>query len=137
MFEHAYDEPDYTLRCLNAGWEVIHDTTQPFRHHWSARMRNEINIHHRHARNEQWSVLMRCPAPLWPFAALRRAAGQFAYALRRGPAWVVREPVWWWRAARGASAAWSQRAPASAAAYRRWRALLRHPEPIALSAPAP
>jgi GT2 family glycosyltransferase len=134
MFEHAYDEPDYALRCIDAGWEVIHDTSQAVRHHWSARMRNEIGIHHRHARNEQWSVLMRCPSPLWPFAALRRAVGQFAYSVRRGPAWIVREPIWWWRALRGAPGAWGQREPVSAQAYRRWRALLQRPEPFELEA---
>ncbi len=134
IFEHAADEPDYSLRCIDAGWEVLFDPAQPFRHHWSPRMRNEIGIHHRHSRNEQWTVLMRCPAPIWPFACIRRAAGQFAYAVKRGPAWVVREPIWWIRALRGASRAWALRAPVSAAAYRRWRQLLKKPEPSTLDA---
>jgi GT2 family glycosyltransferase len=130
-FEHMGDEPDYALRCLAAGHEVIHDTSLVFRHHWSVRERNEITNHHRHARNEAWSVLLRCPFPWWPFVLLRRAAGQFAYAAKRGPSWIIREPQWWWRALFGAPRAWRDRNPVPWSAYRRWRRLLRHPEPLA------
>jgi len=126
-FEHMGDEPDYALRCIAASHEIIHDTTLAIRHHWSARMRSEISNHHRHARNECWSVLLRCPSPWWPFVALRRAAGQFAYACKRGPGWIVREPLWWWRALAGARSILRERRPVTWRAYRDWRRLLRAP----------
>jgi GT2 family glycosyltransferase len=109
IFEHMGDEPDFALRCLAAGWEVLYDPQVVVRHHWSGAMRNERRNHHRHARNECWSILLRCPAPWWPIMVLRKAAGQFVYACRRGPGWAVREPVWWWQAWRGGPPPW--RAP--------------------------
>lgn len=130
FFEHAADEPDFALRCIAGGWEIIHETRVVVRHHWSALMRNEIRIHQRHARNELWSVLLRCPSPWWPLVALRRAAGQFGYACKRGPAWMVREPLWWFEAIRGSGRAWRERQPLEWPAYSRWRQLLRNPEPV-------
>jgi len=130
-FHHAYDEPDYALRCIAAGWQVIHDPARQIRHHWTALMRNERNVHHRHARNEQLSILLRCPAPWWPLLCLRRAAGQFLYAAARGASWAGCEPVWWWRTLRASGWAWRQRTPVPWSAYRRWLRLLRTPEPLA------
>lgn len=129
-FEHAYDEPDFSLRCLAANWQVIYDPAVQVRHHWTPRMRNERNVHHRHARNEQLSILLRCPSPWWPALALRRAAGQFVYAARRGPGWIAREPIWWWRAVRDAGSAWQRRQPVNWSAYRRWLRLMAKPEPL-------
>ncbi len=129
-FEHMGDEPDFGVRCLAANWEIRHATDLVIRHHWSATMRSEWRNHFRHARNEAWSVLLRCPAPWWPFVLLRRAAGQFRFAARRGPGWIVREPRWWWAALAGAPAIWRARAPVNWSTYRRWRQLLRSPEPI-------
>lgn len=130
LFGHAYEEPDFTLQCIAAGWSTRFHTGLLIRHHYSGANRNEVRIHHLHARNEFWSVLMRCPSPWWPLVALKRAAGQFAYACNRGPRWIVREPVWWWRALGGAPRAWSLRQPVTWAAYRKWRILLRNPQPL-------
>lgn len=130
-FEHMGDEPDYALRCLAAGHELIHDTSLIVRHHWSARERDELSNHHRHARNEAWSVLLRCPSPWWPFVLLKRALGQLRYAAGRGPRWMLREPLWWRAMLRGAGPMWRDRLPVSWASYRRWRHLIRHPEPLA------
>lgn len=129
-FEHMGDETDFSLRCIAAGWDVLWDPTCVVRHHWSSQMRNERSNHHRHARNELWSILLRCPSPWWPGIAVRRAAGQFVYACRRGPAWVLREPIWWFSAIRGAPALWPTRTPVSWSAYKRWLRLMRHPEPV-------
>ncbi|HVS53813.1 MAG TPA: glycosyltransferase [Opitutaceae bacterium] len=129
-FEHMGDEADFSLRCLAAGSDVIYDTSLVVRHHWSARMRSEISNHHRHARNEAWSILLRCPAPWWPLLLARRAAGQFFYGCRRGLRWVVAEPRWWLAAARGTPGIWRQRQPVSWHVYRRWLKLLRAPEPL-------
>lgn len=131
MFEHMGDEPDFALRCIATEREVIYDPDSLIRHHWSGLMRNEQRNHHRHARNELWSVLLRCPSPWWPFVAMRRAAGQFDYACRRGLGWVVREPLWWWSTVRGAGAAWKVRNTVCWNDYRRWRKLLRTPELLA------
>lgn len=131
-FEHMGDEPDYALRCIAAGWDVIHVTDIVVRHHWSAMMRNEIRNHHRHARNEAWSILLRCPAPWWPLLIIRRAAGQFAYALKRGPTWLAQEPRWWWGALRKVPAIWGRRAPVDWRGYRRWLQLRRMAEAISV-----
>ena len=130
FFGHAYEEPDFGLRCVAAGWHVRYETTLTVRHHYSRANRNELRFHHLHSRNEQWSIWMRCPWPYWPFISLRRAAGQFLYACKRGPGWMVREPAWWAAALRGFPNAWRNRQPVPWTAYRRWMHLLRHPEPL-------
>ena len=132
-FGHAYEEPDYSLQCIAAGWIVRRHTALTIRHHYSARNRNEIRTHHLHARNEAWSILLRCPMVALPLLLVRRAAGQFGYACRRGPCWIAREPLWWWQMIKGASAVWAQRRTVGWSAYCRWLRLLRHPEPITAS----
>ena len=62
-FFHAYEEPDYALQCVAAGYDVLFSPIITIRHHYSGQARDEIRIHHRHARNELWSTLMRCPFP--------------------------------------------------------------------------
>lgn len=130
IMEHIYEEPDFSLQCIAKGWRVRLHTELVIRHHYSGVNRNELRIHHRHARNEAWSVLLRCPSPWWPFVLLRRAIGQLCYAAKRGPRWLVREPIWWWAAMRGAHCIWRQRTPVAWSVYRRWRTRLRTPETI-------
>ncbi len=130
FFGHAYEEPDFGLRCVAARWHVRYDTSLVVRHHYSGRNRNELRTHQLHSRNEQWSIWMRCPWPWWPLVSLRRAVGQFLYACKRGPRWMVREPVWWARALAGFFRAWSMRKPVPWAAYRKWMRLLKRPEPV-------
>jgi hypothetical protein len=88
-----------------------------------------MRTHHLHARNEQWSILIRCPWPWLPLLCLRRAAGQLRYAASRGPAWVLREPRWWLQALRGLRHI--RRRPVSWKGYRLWLSLLRSPRPVA------
>ena len=126
-FEHAYDEPDYTLQCLAAGHAVYYETAIVIRHHYSALMRSEIRTHHRHARNEQWSAWRRCPFPGVLAVSLYRALSQLNYARKRGPAWLVREPRWWFMALRGLPAALRNRRPVPARIYRQWLQLARRP----------
>ena len=95
FFRHAYEEPDFALRCCAAGWQARHETVLTIRHYFTSVQRNEIRTHHRHARNELWSVLMRCPVPQLFAVALFRVARQAGYAASRGPSWLVREPQWW------------------------------------------
>src|SRR2546429_8030829 len=100
-FYHMYEEPDYALQCAAAGYDVLFSPIVTIRHHYAGRARDEIGIHHRHARNEFWSTLMRCPFP--PLLAMLawRVFSQFRYACKRGWSWTVREPWWLGQAALG------------------------------------
>ena len=122
-FYHMYEEPDYGLQCLAAGYDVVFSPIVTIRHHYSGQARDEIRIHHRHARNEFWSSLMRCPFPFALGVFGWRAASQFRYACRRGWSWVVREPRWWAQAVAGIPYFIRKRKPVSWAAYKRWLSL--------------
>jgi len=122
-FYHMYEEPDYGLQCVAAGYDVVFSPVVAIRHHYSGRARDEIRIHHRHARNEFWSTLMRCPFPFAPGVLAWRVFSQFRYACKRGWSWVVREPAWWWQAASGIPYCLRKRRHVSWTAYKRWLAL--------------
>jgi len=126
-FVHAYEEPDYALQCLAAGHAIYYDTTLLIRHHFTNLKRNEIRTHHRHARNEQWSAWRRCPFPDVLAVSPYRALSQLNYARKRGLAWLVREPAWWFSALAGLPAALAKRRPVAARIYRQWIRLARHP----------
>ena len=127
FFHHAYEEPDFALRCCVAGWEVRHETSLTIRHHFTSAQRNEIRTHHRHARNELWSVLMRCPAPQLFAVGSFRLTRQVGYAASRGPAWLVREPQWWWQCLAGVPHALAARRALPWRKYRAWMELVRRP----------
>jgi GT2 family glycosyltransferase len=122
-FFHAYEEPDYALQCVAAGYDVLFSPVISIRHHYSRQARDEIRIHHRHARNELWSTVMRCPFPFAVGIAIWRVFSQFCYACKRGWPWVVREPLWWWQALAGIPYCFRKRKPVSWASYKRWLAL--------------
>jgi GT2 family glycosyltransferase len=119
-FFHAYEEPDYTLQCTAAGFEVYFTPAVTIRHHFSIQGRNEVRVHHQHCRNELWSFILRCPFPLVLAMIGWKLLSHLRTAFRRGPDWVVREPVWWYRALKGLPYAWRKRHPVSTASYRRW-----------------
>jgi GT2 family glycosyltransferase len=119
-FFHMYEEPDYALQCVAAGYDVLFSPVITIRHHYSGETRNEIRIHHRHARNEFWSTLMRCPFPFALGIAGWRVFSQFRYACKRGWSWVAREPVWWWQALGGIPYCVRKRRPVSWKSYKRW-----------------
>jgi GT2 family glycosyltransferase len=119
-FFHMYEEPDYALQCVAAGYEVLFSPIVTIRHHYSGQVRSEIRNHHHHARNEFWSVLLRCPFPYAPGVALYRALSQFRYACRRGFAWVMREPAWWQEALVEIPYCLQKRRPVSWSGYKRW-----------------
>ena len=122
-FYHMYEEPDYALQCAAAGYDVLFSPIVTIRHHYSGRARDELCIHHRHARNEFWSTLMRCPFP--PVLAMLawRVFSQFRYACKRGWSWVIREPRWWAQAVAGVPYFIRKRKPVLWAAYKRWLSL--------------
>jgi GT2 family glycosyltransferase len=122
-FYHMYEEPDYALQCVAAGYDVLFSPTLTIRHHYSGQARDEIRIHHLHARNEFWSTLMRCPLRFAPGMLAWRVLSQFRYACKRGRSWVVREPLWWAQALAGVSYCLRKRKPVSCSSYKRWLGL--------------
>lgn len=126
-FFHAYEEPDYALQAVSAGKLVMYFPDITIRHHFSPVERNEIRTHHRHARNELWSAVMRCPFPLVILVVPYRMLSQARYAASRGVGWLFREPVWWWDAANGIIASLRARSPVSYHSYKRWLELLSKP----------
>lgn len=127
FFFHAYEEPDFALRCIASGWQVRFEPSLIVRHHFTTAQRSELRTHHRHARNECWSILLRCPAPMIPFVSAFRVFRQFRYAASRGISWVVREPIWWWQAIRGIPKCIARRQPVPWPQYWAWMKLVRHP----------
>ena len=122
-FFHMYEEPDYALQCVAANWDIRFFPQITIRHHWVADSRSELRNHHRHARNEFWSTLMRCPMPYLPAILLGRVYTQACFAASRGAGWLLTEPKWWWMASQGILKILQRRRPVSWQAYRRWLAL--------------
>ena len=123
MFFHMYEEPDYALQCVAAGWEVLFTPAITIRHHWTGSGRSELRNHHRHARNELWSTVMRCPFPHMLLMIGWRILSQARFAASRGISWLIREPIWWWDAFKGIPQALQRRHPVSWAGYRKWLSL--------------
>lgn len=121
-FFHMYEEPDYVLQCVAAGYEVLFSPVIIIRHHWSGQTRSEIRNHQRHARNEFWSTLQRCPFPYALPMLGWRVFSQFRYACIRGAGWMLREPVWWSQALAGIPYCLKNRKPVSWAGYKKWLA---------------
>jgi GT2 family glycosyltransferase len=119
-FFHMYEEPDYAIQCVAAGYDVYFTPAITIRHHYSGQARSELRNHHRHARNELWSTLIRCPSPYAFGITGYRFLSQFRYACKRGPSWVLREPLWWLDALRGLPYCLRRRRPISWQSYRRW-----------------
>jgi GT2 family glycosyltransferase len=122
-FFHMYEEPDYGLQCVAAGYDVLCSSVVTIRHHYSGQARDEMRIHHRHARNEFWSTLIRCPLPFAVGMVAWRVFSQFRYACKRGWSWVVREPVWWCEALAGIPYCVRKRRHVTWAGYKRWLSL--------------
>lgn len=123
MFFHMYEEPDYALQCVAAGWEVLYTPAVAIRHHWAGSGRSELRNHRRHARNELWSTVMRCPFPQMLAMIGWRVFSQARFAASRGLSWLIREPLWWWDAIKGIPKALSRRHPVSWVGYRKWLSL--------------
>jgi GT2 family glycosyltransferase len=119
-FFHFYEEPDYALQCVAAGYKVYYYTAITIRHHFSPQGRNEIRNHHRHSRNEFWSTLIRCPFPYLIGLLTYRVISQCRYAWKRGPKWVIREPIWWMQALRGMPYCLRNRKVLPWEGYRNW-----------------
>jgi len=120
MFFHMYEEPDYALQCVAAGYDVLYTPAITIRHHWAGSGRSELRNHHRHARNELWSTVMRCPFPQMILMIGWRIFSQARFAAGRGVSWLIMEPLWWWDAIKGIPQAMHRRHPVTWAGYRKW-----------------
>jgi GT2 family glycosyltransferase len=127
FFGHMYEEPDYALQCYALGYVVRFEPSVRVRHHVSAAQREPIRRHHLNARNELWSVFMRCPFPQLIVVALFRIWRQLRYAYSERFAWAVREPRWWWSALMGVPRCIRHRQPIDWLRYYAWMKLARHP----------
>ena len=126
IFFHMYEEPDYALQCIGNGWKVELFPHVTIRHHWTSQQRSQVRNHHRHARNEFWSTVIRCPFPQLIFICGYRCLSQMSFSLRYGGlSWLIREPAWWFQAAAGLPQAIKRRSPLTWAGYRKW---LRTPD---------
>jgi glycosyltransferase involved in cell wall biosynthesis len=124
-FFHAYEEPDYALQCYAAGSSVWFEPSLVIRHHFSGKNRNNIKNHHLHARNELWSVWMRCPLMQLPIVSIFRIWRQFRFAMTKGFSWTIQEPLWWWQAIKGIRSCMSTRRPVPWSIYYAWMRLAR------------
>jgi GT2 family glycosyltransferase len=127
FFFHAYEEPDFALRCVAAGWQVRYESSLTIRHHFTSLQRNELRTHHRHSRNELWSVFLRCPAPQLFAVALFRVARQAVFARKRGLRWLANEPKWWVACLAGLGRCLAARKPLPWPRYLAWMKLSRTP----------
>jgi GT2 family glycosyltransferase len=127
FFKHAYEEPDYALQCYASGYRVYFDARVRIRHHQSPKNRSSLSTHRFNARNELWSVLIRCPFPQLIVVALFRIWRQFRYACSEGMTWVIREPLWWWSALLGIPNCLRHRRSIDWLTYYAWMKLARHP----------
>ena len=130
FFRHMYEEPDYALQCYGLGYVIRFEPSLAIRHHVSMNQREPIRRHHLNARNELWSVLMRCPFPQLIAVAAFRIWRQFRYACSEGFEWAIKEPLWWSSALRGIGECVSNRHPVPWRIYYAWMKLARHPSAI-------
>lgn len=125
FFFHMYEEPDYTLQCYDAGMAVLFEPSLVIRHHMSPVQRFPIQRHHQNARNELWSVWLRCPWPYLLLVTVYRMWRQFRHSLSEGFEWSMREPIWWWQAIRGVKYCIDERNPVTWRKYYAWMKLSR------------
>jgi GT2 family glycosyltransferase len=127
FFRHGYEEPDYALQCYAAGLAVWFEPGLSVRHHMSKVNRHEGRRQRLHARNELWSVLIRCPWPYLPAVALFRIWRQLRYAATQGLSDLLLQPAWWLSALRGLPQCLARRTPTPWRIYWAWMKLARYP----------
>jgi len=127
FFKHMYEEPDYALQCYASGFGVWFEPTLRVRHYLTASRREPLSRHHLHARNELWSVWLRCPWPWLPLMAAYRIFRQLIFAVSQGFDWAIREPIWWGMAMDGWRNIIKNRRPIPSRVYRAWLRLNREP----------
>ena len=126
FFTHMYEEPDYALQCYSLGYVVRFEPSLRVRHRVSSAQRKPIRRHHLNARNELYSVFMRCPFPQLIAVALFRIWRQFRYACNEGFPWAIREPLWWCSALLDVPNCIRHRRPIDWPTYYVWMKRARH-----------
>jgi glycosyltransferase involved in cell wall biosynthesis len=127
FFIHMYEETDYGLQCYSGRAAVWFEPSLVIRHHLSSAQRQPVQRHHQNARNELWSVWLRCPWPQLPAVSLFRIWRQFRYACSEGLGWAAREPLWWLAALGGVIKCCQNRKPIRWPVYYAWMRLARNP----------
>ncbi|TDU64633.1 GT2 family glycosyltransferase [Prosthecobacter fusiformis] len=125
FFVHAYEEPDYAVQCYAVGSTVWFAPELVIKHHLSPVNRNKLQTHHYNARNELWSVWLRCPLFWVLLVSMFRITRQFIYACKNGIFWVIREPIWWWASLKGIRKCITKRKPIQCSIYLGWMVLAR------------
>ena len=129
FFSHAYAEADFCLQMYAAGYGVLFTPDIEIMHRFTDTKRNMKARHSRNARNEFWSVVMRCPFPQVMGVAAYRMARQAIYGTSQGWGWLKDEPRWIVEALAGLRAPLSARKPLPWNIYWRWMRLARSPIP--------
>jgi glycosyltransferase involved in cell wall biosynthesis len=127
FFVHMYEETDYALQCYASNAAVWLEPSLVVRHHLSSAQRQPVRRHHQNARNELWSIWLRCPWLQLPIVSLFRVWRQFRYACSEGFGWAVREPLWWFAALGGLLKCSQNRKPIRWPVYYAWMRLARNP----------
>lgn len=127
FFSHAYAESDYSLQVYASGYAVRFEPSLSIRHHFVPKERNMQTRHWLNARNELWSVLMRCPMPHLLAVVPLRIIRQFVFALGKGFGWWSREYKWWLAGAGGVRQCLIQRNPIPWKIYYSWLRLAKQP----------
>jgi glycosyltransferase involved in cell wall biosynthesis len=127
FFDHMYEELDFALQCYAQGHGVWYEPGLRVRHHLISARHQSVSRHHLNARNELWSVGLRCPWPWLPGVAAYRIFRQLIFAASQGLGWVIREPQWWVLAMAGWGEVAKERRPVPWRVYRGWLQLNRQP----------
>jgi GT2 family glycosyltransferase len=127
FFSHTYEEPDYCLQLYSAGYGVWFEPSLTIRHHFTPKERNMLTRHWLNARNELWSVLLRCPFPLVLLVVPVRILRQLIFSISKGLEWWVQEPRWWLDATRGIGDCLKYRKAVSNRCFYAWTRLARRP----------
>jgi len=127
FFHHMYEETDYALQCYASGFAVWFEPSITIRHHSSPVQRQPVRRHHQNARNELWSVWLRCPLPWIIPVSVFRIARQLQYACSEGFLWAIQEPIWWWSALMSLPKCLRDRQPIPWPTYYAWMKLARCP----------
>ncbi|MBA3960655.1 MAG: glycosyltransferase [Chthoniobacterales bacterium] len=128
FFGHMYEEPDYALQCYALGFGVWFEPTLRVRHYLASSRDDQMPRHHLQARNEVWSVWLRCPLPWVLVMTIYRVARQFLFAALQGFGWAMREPYWWKMAVCNLRQVIKNRRAVSSRIYFGWLRLGRKPE---------
>lgn len=127
FFRHTYEEPDFCLQVYSVGYGVLYSPEIKIFHRFTHTLRNMKARHHLNARNEFWSVIIRCPFPFVFFVGTYRLVRQIAYGASHGWVWLVDEPKWIMDAFRDIRLPLSRREPIPWEVYWKWMRLARNP----------